>query len=40
MLTGRLGKYGLGLMRKKAESLSADFVTSFSASVQAGGEVP
>jgi carbon monoxide dehydrogenase subunit G len=40
MLTGRLGKYGLGLMRKKAESLSADFVTAFSASVQAGGEVP
>lgn len=40
LLTGRLGKYGLGLMRKKAESLSAEFVRAFAASVQAGERVP
>lgn len=39
-LTGRLGKYGLGLMRKKAESLSAEFVRAFAAKVEAGEEVP
>ncbi|TNF65408.1 MAG: hypothetical protein EP307_00100 [Rhodobacteraceae bacterium] len=35
-LSGRLGKYGLGLMKKKAESLSADFVTAFSRRVETG----
>lgn len=34
-LSGRLGKYGLGLMRKKAESLSAEFVRAFSARLEA-----
>jgi carbon monoxide dehydrogenase subunit G len=28
-VAGRLGKYGLGLMRKKIESLSADFTAAF-----------
>jgi uncharacterized protein len=30
-ITGRLGRYGLGLMRKKIESLSEEFVTAFAA---------
>lgn len=34
-LSGRLGKYGLGLMRKKAESLSAQFVSAFAARLEA-----
>ena len=38
-VTGRLGKYGLGLMRKKAESLSAEFVQAFARRVEAGGMV-
>lgn len=33
-LSGRLGKYGLGLMRKKAESLSAEFVKAFAARLE------
>ena len=35
-ITGRLGKYGLGLMRKKAEKLSGEFVAAFAATVEAG----
>lgn len=35
-LSGRLGKYGLGLMKKKAESLSAEFVTAFSRRIESG----
>jgi carbon monoxide dehydrogenase subunit G len=38
-LSGRLGKYGLGLMKKKAESLSAEFVTAFSRRVETGDVV-
>ena len=34
-VTGRLGKYGLGVMRKKAEALSARFVEDFRARVEA-----
>src|SRR5690606_4206115 len=34
-ISGRLGKYGLGLMRKKVESLSADFVKAFAAQLEA-----
>jgi uncharacterized protein len=30
-IAGRLGKYGLGLMRKKIESLSAEFTAAFAA---------
>jgi uncharacterized protein len=33
-LSGRLGKYGLGLMKKKAESLSAEFVRAFAAKLE------
>ena len=33
-LTGRLGKYGLGIMRKKAEALSEEFVQAFSARLE------
>jgi carbon monoxide dehydrogenase subunit G len=39
-LTGRLGKYGLGIMRKKAESLSADFVRAFAERVETGEPMP
>ena len=35
-VSGRLGKYGLGLMKKKAESLSAEFVSAFSRRVETG----
>jgi len=38
-VTGRLGKYGLGLMKKKVESLSADFVKAFAERVEAGDTV-
>lgn len=34
-IAGRLGKYGLGLMRKKIESLSADFTAAFAARLAA-----
>jgi hypothetical protein len=34
-VAGRLGKYGLGLMRKKIESLSADFTAAFAARLAA-----
>lgn len=34
-ISGRLGKYGLGLMRKKVESLSAEFVKAFAAQLEA-----
>ena len=37
-ITGRLGKYGLGLMKKKVERLSAEFVTAFAAKVEAGAQ--
>lgn len=30
-LTGRLGKFGLGMMRKKADSTAAEFVATFTA---------
>lgn len=30
-MTGRLGKFGLGMMRKKADSVAADFGKSFGA---------
>ena len=33
-ISGRLGKYGLGLMRKKAESLSAEFVKAFASQME------
>lgn len=36
-LTGRLGKYGLGLMKKKAEALSQEFVVSFRKRLEEGG---
>jgi len=36
MLSGRLGRYGLGLMRKKVESLSAEFVQNFAARLEPG----
>lgn len=35
-ITGRLGKYGLGLMKKKVKSLSDEFVTVFAEKVEAG----
>ncbi len=35
-VTGRLGKYGLGLMKKKAKSLSDEFVTVFAKRVETG----
>ncbi len=34
-ISGRLGKYGMGLMRKKVESLSAEFVKAFAAQLEA-----
>ena len=38
---GRLGKYGLGIMKKKAESLGAEFAKAFSARVeQSAGTAP
>jgi len=39
MISGRLGRYGLGLMRKKVESLSAEFVQNFAARLAPGGTV-
>lgn len=39
-LTGRLAKYGIGLMRKKVESLSAEFVTAFGARLEAEASSP
>ncbi|HUC61753.1 MAG TPA: carbon monoxide dehydrogenase subunit G [Alphaproteobacteria bacterium] len=36
-VTGRLGKFGLGVMRKKAESMGADFVAAFRARVEDAG---
>jgi len=33
-VTGRLGKFGLGVMRKKAESLSLEFVENFKKRVE------
>ena len=33
-ISGRLGKYGMGLMRKKVESLSAEFVKAFAARLE------
>ena len=35
-LTGRLGKFALGVMRKKVESLSVDFARNFRKEIQAG----
>lgn len=37
-IAGRLGKYGLGLMRKKIESLSAEFIAAFAARLGGGGQ--
>lgn len=34
-VTGRLGKFGLGVMKKKAQSLSEEFVRNFRAKVEA-----
>ena len=34
-LTGRLAKYGLGIMKKKAASLGAEFVDNFCAAAEA-----
>lgn len=34
-VVGRLGKFGLGVMKKKAESLGRDFATAFKARVEA-----
>ena len=39
-LTGRLGKYGLGLMKKKAEALSQEFVASFQKRLATAGAAP
>jgi carbon monoxide dehydrogenase subunit G len=36
-LFGRLGKYGLGVMKKKAETLGREFAQAFSARVEAAG---
>ncbi|MGH6988879.1 MAG: CoxG family protein [Stellaceae bacterium] len=33
-IVGRLGKFGLGIMKKKAESLGRDFATAFKARVE------
>lgn len=35
-ITGRLGKYGLGLMKKKVKSLSDEFVRAFAEKIEAG----
>lgn len=35
-ISGRLGKYGLGLMKKKVEKLSGEFVTAFARRVETG----
>jgi carbon monoxide dehydrogenase subunit G len=35
-ISGRLGKYGLGLMKKKVQSLSDEFVAVFAQRVEAG----
>jgi len=35
-ITGRLGKYGLGLMKKKVKSLSDEFVVLFAERVRSG----
>ncbi len=37
-ITGRLGKFGLGVMRKKAKSLGEEFAESFCARVESGEE--
>ncbi|MCB1395795.1 MAG: carbon monoxide dehydrogenase subunit G [Rhodobacter sp.] len=37
-ISGRLGKYGLGLMKKKVESLSTEFVQTFAAKLEEGTE--
>ncbi len=34
-VTGRLGKFGLGVMRKKADQIAADFVTNLQARLTA-----
>lgn len=34
-MTGRLGKYGLGIMQKKADALGAEFAQAFRARVEA-----
>jgi len=39
-ITGRLGKYGLGLMKKKVRSLSEQFVKVFAERVEAGSVTP
>jgi carbon monoxide dehydrogenase subunit G len=33
-VVGRLGKFGLGVMKKKAESLGRDFAATFKARVE------
>lgn len=35
-ITGRLGKYGLGLMKKKVKSLSDEFVRAFAKKLESG----
>jgi hypothetical protein len=36
---GRLGRYGLGMMKKKAQSLGGEFAKSFSARVEQGAGI-
>jgi len=38
-VVGRLGRFGLGMMKKKAESLGASFVRAFTAMVEASALV-
>ena len=39
-VVGRLGKFGLGIMKKKAESLGRDFATSFKERLERPAVVP
>lgn len=39
-VTGRLGKFGLGIMKKKAEALGQKFAENFRARVEAAAAVP
>src|SRR5262249_13197450 len=37
-LFGRMGKYGLGIMKKKAEAIGREFADSFAARVEGGAK--
>lgn len=39
-VTGRLGKFGLGIMKKKAEALGQKFAENFRAKVESAAAVP